>query len=132
MHSGRAFPSPEELLERSADGIALLDAEGFTLYSNPAALRLMGLAVPAPGLFLDRLHPDYRNGVRACFAQALVDEGGMGIKVEFRTGRREPDAHRLDLVAPGPDPRPRNRAQLGRRDQRDLILMPRGICSSCS
>ena len=79
MRAERSLPRPEDILERSADGVALLDPEGFTLYTNPAALRLLGLAAPEPGLFLDRLHPDDRSAFRAA-CDAALESGEAGTR----------------------------------------------------
>ncbi|HKP97755.1 MAG TPA: PAS domain-containing protein [Fibrobacteria bacterium] len=105
MVSERALPSPEALLECSADGFALLDRDGLPLYINPAGLRLLGLASPAPGDFLDRIHQDDRDHVRAAFTSALASSGAS-YRVDFRVDRRSHEGRGFDRGAlPGPSKR---------------------------
>ncbi|MDB5050329.1 MAG: domain S-box protein [Fibrobacteres bacterium] len=87
MVSERAFPSPEALLECSADGFALLDSDGFPLYINPAGLCLLGLVSTGTVGFLDRIHAGDREKVGAAFVSALASEDAS-FRVEFRPDRR--------------------------------------------
>jgi two-component system, cell cycle sensor histidine kinase and response regulator CckA len=87
-----ALPTPEALLEGSADGILLLDADGVPLYVNPSGLRLLGLSAPIPGDFLDTVHPDDRDTLCAAFTAARGSADGHSFHVEFRVGRRRFDS----------------------------------------
>jgi two-component system cell cycle sensor histidine kinase/response regulator CckA len=90
MISEKPLPSPESLLEGSADGFALLDMDCVPVYVNPAALRLMGLICPEPGAFLDSISPADRDNVKAACVSALAAEG-HSFHVDFRAARRRPD-----------------------------------------
>ena len=90
MISQKSLPTPESLLEGSADGFALLDMDCVPVYVNPAALRLMGLICPEPGDFLDSISPADRDNVKAACVSALAAEG-QSFHVDFRTARRRLD-----------------------------------------
>ncbi|MDB5104190.1 MAG: domain S-box protein [Fibrobacteres bacterium] len=107
MVSERVLPTPEALLECSADGFALLDNDGYSLYLNSAGIRLLGLASAEPGDFIEHVHVDDRNKVKATFLSALVSEG-ESFHVEFRAARRIDDPS----IAPDPSPLFRPAARL--------------------
>ncbi|MDQ2999743.1 MAG: PAS domain-containing protein, partial [Fibrobacterota bacterium] len=106
MISNRTLPTPEALLECSADGILLLDDDGVPLFVNPSGLRLLGLSAPIPGDFLDSVHPDDRVSLGVAFIAARSSTEGESFPVEFRVGCRGFDS--LDRPERAP-PRPASR-----------------------
>src|SRR2546423_880573 len=80
----------QALVERSYDGIALLAADGITLYVTPAASRVLGYpAEESTGRHcFDRVHP---GDVPRCREQWdwLLAHPGERVVVEFR--HRQPD-----------------------------------------
>ncbi len=73
------------LIERSADAISLLSAQGEWLYESPAAERILGYA---PGERADQstfeyMHPDDRDRIRALFADLLA-RPGESVQAQFR------------------------------------------------
>ncbi len=78
------------LIEHSADGITLIDADGGALYRSPAALRILGHqagdAASVGGL--GAVHPDDRPAVMATLV-ALRAEPRASRTVEFRVRHRD-------------------------------------------
>jgi two-component system cell cycle sensor histidine kinase/response regulator CckA len=84
MQTEPAMPTPEDLLEGSADGLVLLDPEGFSLYANPAAQRLLGQSGSGASPIWDRLHPEDGPCLRKACAAALKAPGGPGLRAGLR------------------------------------------------
>jgi PAS domain S-box-containing protein len=85
MRAEHAMPSPEDLLEGSADGIVLLDPEGFPLYANPAGQRLLGRTErPGAEPIWNRLHPEDGPTLREACMSALASPGGPCARMELR------------------------------------------------
>jgi PAS domain S-box-containing protein len=73
------------LVEKSSDGIIVIDAEGFIRYASPAAARMVG---QTPTLLdgkdaFDLIHPDDRPRLRHLFALAL-NNPGREVAARFR------------------------------------------------
>jgi two-component system cell cycle sensor histidine kinase/response regulator CckA len=85
MQVERALPSLEDLVEGGADGLVLLDSEGFPLYANPSAQRLLG-RIGHPGMhpLWDRMHPEDGPTLREACMSALSVPGGPGARMELR------------------------------------------------
>jgi len=92
MRAERVLPSPEDLLEGGADGLILLDPDGFCHYANAAALRLLGWAVPEPTPVSERVHPEDRAHLRQACAAALSSPGGAALRLELRVLTFRPGA----------------------------------------
>jgi PAS domain S-box-containing protein len=84
MRAERTLPSPEDLLEGSADGLVLLDPEGLIQYANPAGLRLLGLPSPVIVPLCECLHPDDRDPWRQACGAALAAPGFPGARLTMR------------------------------------------------
>ena len=86
------------LIEKSHEGIALLDADGTFLYHSPALLPMLGYTVEAllGQQFTTLVHTDDVATVSATFA-ALVSEPGATANLQFRYVHRDGTWRWLDV-----------------------------------
>lgn len=79
------------LVENSAEGVALLDAEGTILYSSPAVRHVLGLG---PEEFVGQcifslIHPEDLDPVRECFEFVLSNSGRTAPPTDVRYRHRD-------------------------------------------
>jgi PAS domain S-box-containing protein len=86
------------LIEKSHEGIALLDADGTFLYHSPALLPMLGYAVEEllGRQFTTLIHADDVSTVRETFA-ALVSAPDATANLQFRYGHRDGTWRWLDV-----------------------------------
>jgi PAS domain S-box-containing protein len=88
------------LIENSADGVLLLDGNGFVVYASPASQRILG-GTPASYVgkqVASRAHPDDQEQTLT-FWQQVLDAPGSPINMQIRI--RHEDGHWLWMEATG-------------------------------
>lgn len=88
------------LVEKSADGIVLLNAEGKVIYQTPAVSRMNGYPTETRigGNLHDLVAPDMQGSVGGLFAQLLQTPGGTATS-QIRIRRKDESERWLDITA---------------------------------